>query len=916
MPDNMVYGTQGNDTLYGTNGKDTIYGYDGNDTIYAGDQDDTIIAGYGDDLIYPSWGANTVDGGFGIDSVVVEGFRTNHDIFVDGNTLMIGGTGKWYVIRNVEWILFAQTGETVEHLNVSSYLASYYNNQWDSFISATDGSDWVAATDGNDRLQGDGGEDVFYGGLGNDDYYGGGYIDQVHFDGVITDYTITQNIDGSVTFANATYGTDTLHDITGLFFLGNQEWISVADAVANYGSSGINLIYASTVYLMNDGTAGDDRFEGNENENHFRGWGGDDVYYGHGGYDQVNYDGAAVDYVISQNQDGSVVIASATTGTDTLYDIEGVWFDGEAEWYSIGDLVETYGSGSGDYNIIYASTEYLMNDGTSGNDRFEGNDNENHFRGYAGNDLYYGRGGYDQVNYDGAAGDYDISQNADGSVVIASASTGTDTLYDIEGLWFDGEAVWYSMEDLLENYSSGGGGSDPGLSPFDSADYSQALNLSMQFYYVQYSGDLPSNFPITWRGDSALNDGQDVGRDLTGGWYDAGDHVKFGLPMAWSATTLAWGALDNADAYQQSGADDDILNHLDWVSDYFLRAYDDKGTTTLADDVFYAQVGDGYADHAYWGSPEDMTMSRPSYAVTALSPGTEVTAETAAAMAAISMVMREAGDTTYANLLLDKAEKLFAFSETYQGTYNTSVPNVTGFYQSYSGYNDELTWAAAWLYKATGDNDYLTKAENLYWGQTDVFFSWENKWMGAATLLAEETGKTLYFNDLAEHFDWAQRLDHTPGTSTNGGLIWDGPWGSNRYAANTALLAVQHAQTLMQNGASATDAQVKELFNFAADQIDYTLGDNPDDQSYLIGFGTNYPLNPHHRAASGMDNWTEYDSSAQNEHILYGALVGGPDVDGNWTDDRTDPESSEVATDYNAAYSSVLAALIDYEAIA
>jgi hypothetical protein len=34
------------------------------------------------------------------------------------------------------------------------------------------------------------------------------------------------------------------------------------------------------------------------------------------------------------------------------------------------------------------------------------------------------------------------------------------------------------------------------------------------------------------------------GRDVTGGWYDAGDNVKFNLPMAWSAGVLAWSVVD------------------------------------------------------------------------------------------------------------------------------------------------------------------------------------------------------------------------------------------------------------------------------------------------------------------------------------------------------------------------------------
>jgi len=40
------------------------------------------------------------------------------------------------------------------------------------------------------------------------------------------------------------------------------------------------------------------------------------------------------------------------------------------------------------------------------------------------------------------------------------------------------------------------------------------------FYRAQRSGDLQDNDEPTWRGDSALYDGEDVNEDLTGGWYD------------------------------------------------------------------------------------------------------------------------------------------------------------------------------------------------------------------------------------------------------------------------------------------------------------------------------------------------------------------------------------------------------------
>lgn len=145
------------------------------------------------------------------------------------------------------------------------------------------------------------------------------------------------------------------------------------------------------------------------------------------------------------------------------------------------------------------------------------------------------------------------------------------------------------------------------------------------------------------------------------------------------------------------------------------------------------QVGDPDKDHKCWEKPESMTEKRPLTQVNTSFPGTEVAAETAAAMASASLVFKKT-DSTYASTLLKHAQQLFTFADKYRRSYSVSIPQVQNFYNS-TGYGDELLWAASWLYHATGDQSYLqyVTGQNgksfANWG-SPTWFSWDNKLAG------------------------------------------------------------------------------------------------------------------------------------------------------------------------------------------
>lgn len=464
-----------------------------------------------------------------------------------------------------------------------------------------------------------------------------------------------------------------------------------------------------------------------------------------------------------------------------------------------------------------------------------------------------------------------------------------------------------SVTAMLASFVPGPG--VPAAHAAGSYNYAEALQKSIWFYDAQRSGDLPADNRVNWRGDSALADGSDVGHDLTGGWFDAGDHVKFGLPMAASATMLAWSAVEYRDAYEKTGQLKPLMDNLRWADDYFVKAH-------TAPNELYGQVGNGGIDHAYWGPPETMQVSRPAYKIDASCPGSDLAGETAAALAASSIVFRSS-DSAYADKLLTHAKQLFSFADKYRGKYSDCIKDAQGYYQSFSGYADELTWMAVWLYLATNDQTYLTYAEDSTsaWGKEDQGTSpywsykwgqaWDDKHYGAQLLLAKLTGKPAYTQSTERSLDFwtngvaetGERIKYTPG-----GQAWLDQWGSNRYAANTSFLAFVYADWLQSKDA----AKAAKYRTFAENQINYILGDNPQHISYEIGLGSKYPLNPHHRGAHS--SWEGMITTpAQNRHILYGALVGGPGSDDSYSDARDNYVNNEVATDYNAGFTGALA---------
>ena len=312
-------------------------------------------------------------------------------------------------------------------------------------------------------------------------------------------------------------------------------------------------------------------------------------------------------------------------------------------------------------------------------------------------------------------------------------------------------------------------------------NYGEALQKSILFYDLQRSGKLPADKRTNWRGDSCLNDGSDAGLDLSGGFFDAGDNVKFNLPMSYTCSMLAWSVIEDFDSYKESGQLEYALDNIRWGNDYFIKCHPEAN-------VYYYQVGDGNADHGWWGSAEviEAQMKRPSYKVDLNNGGSCVTAGTAAALASCAVLFKDS-DSAYSNTCIKHAKELFNYAETVKSDAGYTAAN--GFYTSNSGFYDELAWAAYWLYKATGESSYLDKSKS-YLAQTSGDYKWAQCWddvsYGTALLLAKETGEQQYKDRIEKHLDyWLSGVAYTPK-----GLAWLDTWGALRYSTTLRPLII------------------------------------------------------------------------------------------------------------------------------
>ena len=348
------------------------------------------------------------------------------------------------------------------------------------------------------------------------------------------------------------------------------------------------------------------------------------------------------------------------------------------------------------------------------------------------------------------------------------------------------------------------------------------------------------------------------------GWYDAGDYGKYTVNAGVSTYTLL-SLYERFPKYfdklkwniPADGNLPDLLAEIKYSLDWMLMMQSKDGS------VFHKLSGLEFPNTVMPVTDE----YRSRYVI-----GKSVTAayDFAAVMAAASRVYK-GFDASYAKRCLNAAELAYRWAENHPKSLFLANPAgvKTGAYED-SDASDEQQFAATELYVATGNPAY--KMDGSSW----MIPSWQNVY-GLATY-----AKSIYKDDFGTgaYTDLVATADRlVQNASTGFGIPMqskDFVWGSNGVAANQGMWLL--------NAYYLTGKE--EYYNTAVRTLDYLVGKNPLRMSYVTGFGTKSPQNPHHRIsqADGI------------KAPVPGMLVGGPQ-----NNDNSDKSSKcSYATSYPA----------------
>ncbi len=419
-------------------------------------------------------------------------------------------------------------------------------------------------------------------------------------------------------------------------------------------------------------------------------------------------------------------------------------------------------------------------------------------------------------------------------------------------------------------------------------------NLVIKFYGYQRAGLASGSCHNLNNGftDAAHSGDKYDNQPLDGGWYDAGDYIKFGMPLGYTVYSLLKGYDVFPDAYDDNydwkhdeGPDGipDILNQVKFATDYLIKAVIDEQRIVF-------DVGVANTEH------RSMSAGGPDRGNNEISlcDGADIPATYAACLALMSTIYRNFSPT-YADSCLEKAKiafnraktlidenKLFCTPQEKQNDYDGQWEPLYD-YGNEIQIEDRMVAAGVELYRATNNEDptYIEWAKKpigtvyncMGYGFIGPLASFEvwRQGLGSASSLTSNVN-TFILTRIHEsgHFD---------------GIFQNNGWGTARDAGAAAFeFGLMYVLT-------PSESDREKLLQLANRHIEWIAGSNPRNESYVVGYN-NGPSSIHYRSPDTPE----------------GGLVSGPNSAGQWSDDGS-AEFCEVAIDYNAGIIGALAFL-------
>ena len=380
--------------------------------------------------------------------------------------------------------------------------------------------------------------------------------------------------------------------------------------------------------------------------------------------------------------------------------------------------------------------------------------------------------------------------------------------------------------------------------------YNNMLNDSVKMLYLQRCGvavqDSSFAHPACHTSMATVY-GTNQQIDVSGGWHDAGDYGRYVVPAAKAVADLLYAYQTTPDIYgddlgipESGNGVPDILDEAKFELTWMKKMQASDGG------VYHKVTCENFPGYVMPQEETDRLIVTPV--------SSTATADFCASMA-LAYEFYKDSDPSFANDCLDRAKKAWGWLQSNPNLVFQNPGDIsTGEYGDKSD-KDERYWAAAQMYRATGESSYLSAVSANSSGGKGLDWSTVGDYGNIALLTMKNVDKSLSEYQAASKtvLSQADKFVTNSSSSPYGVALTSFAWGSNMTVANAGIIT----------GLAYQLTGEEKYLTAASKQLDYLLGTNPCGECFMTGYGTVSPENPHHRPSMAVGK------------AMKGMLVGG-----------------------------------------